>query len=211
MKGHLVTFEGIDGCGKSTQAELLRDFLDERGQDSVLVGEPGGTHISVQIRNILLNPENRSMNAVTESILFSASRAQLTYEVILPNLEKETTVLCDRFVDSSLAYQGYGRGLPIEWLKKINEFATARLVPGATIFLDIPVRTALERLRGKGTDRMEKEGDTFLQRVRNGYQTLARENPERYIVVDGAMNVKLIHRKIVQKLEKAGSLRKKER
>lgn len=206
MKGILIVFEGIDGCGKTTQADFLRDFLNDRGEETVMVREPGGTDVSEKIRAILLDPENRSMSPVTESILLCASRAQLTQEVILPNLEKGITVLCDRFVDSSVAYQGYGRGLSIEWLEKVNEFATAGIVPHITILIDIPVETALSRLKDKSKDRIEKEGNRFLHRVREGYLTLAGEHAERYIVLDGTISVDLIHQEIIAKLEERGTL-----
>ena len=201
MIGTFITLEGIDGCGKSTQAELLRDVLEERGKDVTLVREPGGTPISEQIRAILLNPENRDMDATTETILMSASRAQLTRQVILPSLENGTDVICDRYADSTLAYQGYGRGLPLDWLEEMNEFATDGKVPDVTILVDIPVETAMSRLKGKTFDRMEEEGHRFLKRVRDGYLTVARKFVDRYIVVDGTKSVDSIHQEIIKKLE----------
>jgi len=197
----LITFEGIDGCGKSTQAELLRDFLRGKGEHIILVREPGGTTISEQIRSILLDPVNKDMNPTTETILLSASRAQLTREVILPSLEEGITVLCDRYADSTLAYQGYGRGLPISWLENLNEFATQGKIPDATILVDVPIRTALQRLRGKSIDRIEREGNNFLKRVRDGYLILAEKHAERYIVIDGTKSVNSIHSKILKILE----------
>lgn len=201
MKGLLITFEGIDGCGKSTQAVLLKSHLTEQERDVLLVREPGGTDISEQIRSILLNPANKSMDPTTETILLSASRAQLTREVILPSLQKGTTVICDRFADSTLAYQGYGRGLPIEWLRTLNEFATAGRIPDLTFLVDIPVQTAMARLQAKSIDRLEEEGNEFLQRVRDGYLTLAEKSGGRYIVVDGTKPVDSIRKEIIAKLE----------
>ena len=201
MEQRLITFEGIDGCGKSTQAELLRDFLRGKGENIILVREPGGTTISEQIRSILLDPVNKDMNPTTETILLSASRAQLTREVILPSLEEGITVLCDRYADSTLAYQGYGRGLPISWLENLNEFATQGKIPDATILVDVPIRTALQRLRGKSIDRIEREGNNFLKRVRDGYLILAEKHAERYIVIDGTKSVNSIHSKILKILE----------
>ncbi|MFQ6674091.1 MAG: dTMP kinase [Fidelibacterota bacterium] len=200
MKKAFITFEGIDGCGKSTQAELLKTFLEEIGQEVILVREPGGTEISEQIRTILLDPDSKAMEPTTETILLAASRSQLIRQVIVPSINQGKTVLCDRYVDSTLAYQGFGRGLPIEWLKKINEFATGGTRPDATILVDIPVKTAMERLGRKSFDRMEGEGHKFLQKVRAGYLTLAQKEPARYIVIKGTKSIDKIHHEIISRL-----------
>ena len=201
MKGRFITFEGIDGCGKSIQADLLSDFLEEKGKEVILVREPGGTKISEQIRSILLDPENKEMDPVTETILFSASRAQLTQQIIHPNLKLGKVVLCDRYADSTLAYQGYGRGLSISWLEEINGFATRNQIPDSTILIDIPIETAFKRLEGKSIDRLEEEGIHFLSRVREGYLTLAEKNSKRYIVIDGTKSISDIQVEINKKLE----------
>lgn len=193
-----VTFEGIDGCGKSTQADLLKTFLEGKVREVVLVREPGGTDISEKVRSILLDPVNRRMDPVTESLLLAAARTQLVREVIEPAIRNQKTVLCDRFVDSTLAYQGYGRGLPVDWLERINGFATQSIHPDATVLVDVPVQAALERMSRKTFDRMEKEGTDFLNRVRQGYLTLADKYPERYIVVDGLKSIQEIHTDIVR-------------
>ncbi|MFQ6616178.1 MAG: dTMP kinase [Fidelibacterota bacterium] len=200
-----VTFEGIDGCGKSTQADLLKSFLEGNEQTVILVREPGGTGISEKIRTLLLDPENKGMDPVTESLLLAASRTQLVNQVILPAIRDGKTVLCDRFVDSTLAYQGHGRGLPLEWLEMINEYATRTARPDATVFVDVPVNTALERMEKKTFDRMEKEGHDFLERVREGYLRLAEKDPRRYIVVNGLESIQEIHKKIVRRMFHEGS------
>jgi len=206
-KGIFITFEGIDGCGKSIQADLLRDFIKDKGKEIILVREPGGTEISEQIRSILLNPENIEMDSSTETILLSASRAQLTRQVIIPSLKGGILVICDRYADSTLAYQGYGRGFSIEWLEKINEFATDGQIPDATILIDVPIKTALHRLKKKLKDRLERESTDFLRRVREGYLTLAEKQTKRYIVIDGLKSIQTIHNEIKQKLEDFSLLR----
>ncbi|MDP6456500.1 MAG: dTMP kinase [Candidatus Marinimicrobia bacterium] len=199
MSGIFITFEGIDGCGKSTQADLLENHLKSIRQDVISVREPGGTDISERIREVLLSTDNRMMSKRTEALLLAASRAQLTLETIVPALESGKVVLCDRYLDSTLAYQGYGRQLPVEWLQQINSTA---ITPDITFYVDIPVDEAMARMKGKTLDRMEEEGTTFLKRVKDGYLTLAQKYSARYIVLDGTADVNSLHNTIRKEIEK---------
>ena len=184
-RGFFITFEGIDGCGKSTQALRLERRLQEEGNAPLLLREPGGTPISEDIRKVLLNPDNLSMAFENEALLLAASRSQLLKEVIIPHLEKETIVLCDRYIDSTLAYQGFGRDLPQEWLKQINRLAFELAIPDKTFLFDLPVDVALSRLGDRQRDRIESTGVDFLEKVRNGFLTLAEHESDRYIILDG--------------------------
>lgn len=184
-RGLFITFEGIDGCGKSTQARGLERRLEEEGNAPLLLREPGGTPISEDIRKVLLNPDNSSMAPENEALLLAASRSQLLKEVIIPRLEKGTIVLCDRYIDSTLAYQGFGRDLPQKWLRQINRLAFELAIPDKTFLFDLPVDVALSRLGDRQRDRIEATGVDFLEKVRNGFLTLAEQESDRYIILDG--------------------------
>ena len=184
-RGLFITFEGIDGCGKSTQARGLERRLEEEGNAPLLLREPGGTPISEDIRKVLLNPDNSSMAPENEALLLAASRSQLLKEVIIPRLEKGTIVLCDRYIDSTLAYQGFGRDLPQKWLRQINRLAFELAIPDKTFLFDLPVDVALSRLGDRQRDRIEATGVNFLEKVRNGFLTLAEQESDRYIILDG--------------------------
>ena len=201
MSGLFISFEGIDGCGKSTQADLLRSYLESKGEQVELLREPGGTALSEQIREILLNPNNDKMDPSTESILLSACRAQLTREIIIPALERGNIVICDRYADSTLAYQGYGRGINLEWLEKLNAFATAGLKPDITLLVDLPVDEALNRMQSKSFDRIEMEGIEFLDKVRSGYLELTDRFSKRYFMIDGMESIEEMSKKIINKIE----------
>ena len=201
MSGLFISFEGIDGCGKSTQADLLRSYLESKGEQVELLREPGGTALSEQIREILLNPNNEKMDPSTESILLSASRAQLTREIIIPALERGNVVICDRYADSTLAYQGYGRGINLEWLEKLNAFATAGLKPDITLLVDLPVDEAFNRMQSKSFDRIEMEGIEFLDKVRSGYLELTDRFSKRYFMIDGMETIEEMSKKIINKIE----------
>lgn len=191
-----ITFEGIDCCGKSTQARLLAERLEQSGRDVLLLREPGNTRLSEHIREILLNKEFNEMNERTELLLFAASRAQLVDQVILPALKEDKVVICDRFYDSTVAYQGYGRQLPLEDITHINRIATQDLVPDMTFFIDISPELAFERCKERlaaGRDRMEESGVRFYERVINGYMSLAQEERGRFYVVDGASAPDSVH------------------
>ncbi|MCS7228555.1 MAG: dTMP kinase [Candidatus Kryptonium sp.] len=192
-----ITFEGVDLCGKTTQAEILIERLKNLGLDVVFVREPGGTRISEHIRKILLDSENKEMDAITELFLFSASRAQLVKEVIIPSLNSGKVVVCDRFYDSTLAYQGYGRGIEIEKIKTINELASAGLTPDITFLIDIPVDEIYKRKKAKYSefDRMENSGIEFYNRVRYGYLEISKSS-DRFVVIDGTRGIEEISERI---------------
>ncbi len=192
----LITFEGIDCCGKSTQARLLAERLEESGRNVLSLREPGNTRLSEHVRQILLNKEYSEMNERTELLLFAASRAQLVAEVVLPALDREKIVICDRFFDSTVAYQGYGRGLPLDDILHINRIATQDLVPDMTFYIDISPEMAFERCKDRlsgDRDRMEDSGHRFYERVVNGYMEIAEQNRGRFYIVDGSKSVADVH------------------
>jgi len=194
-----ITFEGIDGCGKSTQAKLLLEYMNKSGVETILVREPGGTNISESIREILLHSSSGQMGDRTESLLMTASRAQLTQEVIIPNMEQGKFVIADRYSDSTLAYQGGGRNLDIEWLIELNNYATFTLLPDITFFVDIRSEEALRRL-DSNKDRIEGEGIEFQARVRKTYHELAERFNDRYVILDGYGEIDDIHQKVLNEM-----------
>ncbi len=184
-KGVFITFEGIDGCGKSTQFEKVRDYFQEQGRDFIVVREPGGTTVGEKIREILLDKKNDSMTSLAELLLYEAARAQITEEVIGPALKAGTSVLCDRFFDSTSAYQGYARGLGSELTDTLNKIATAGITPDITFLLDLDTETAYNRRhnRGEAEDRLEALGNSFQDKVRAGYLECAKKD-DRIKVID---------------------------
>ena len=199
-KGLFISFEGVDGCGKSTQVKLLRDRIGSEGREVELVREPGGLKISEEIRKILLNPNNSAMNFETEALLMTASRAQLTEEVIRPSLAKGFFVIADRFSDSTLAYQGGGRKLDINLLKKINSFATKNLLPDITFLIDIKPEDAKIRSGLTSLDRIEGAGIDLQKDVQKTYLNLAKEFSNRFIILDGYDSISSIHSIIWDKI-----------
>lgn len=198
-----ISFEGIDFSGKSTQIELLKDYLVEHNKKVEILREPGGTEISEKVRNILLDNKNEELFAEAELFLFSASRAQLVREKIRPYLEKGIYVISDRFHDSSTAYQGYGRGIPLEVVNQIHQLAIGEMIPDLTFFIDIPVGIAKERRKKKSKvklDRIETADTEFYNRVRNGYLEIARRE-ERFKVIDGTQTIETIQNQIISELE----------
>ncbi len=199
-----ITFEGIDLSGKSTQCQLLGQYLTDKDFEILLLREPGGSNISEKIRDILLDKNSAGMRPLTEFFLYSASRAQLVEEVIKPALNLGKIVICDRFDDSSTAYQGFARGLGMDNVKTINKIATGGLSPDLTLFIDITVEESLKRLRvaGKLTDRLEAEGAKFFEAVRQGYLQLATADDEairkRFKIINGADDISTIARRIQQ-------------
>ncbi len=185
MHGVFITFEGVEGSGKSTQAERLVRHLTELGVDCFLSREPGGTEIGEQIRKILLDPANRSMDALTELFLYLASRNQHVREKILPALKEGRVVVLDRYAESSAAYQGRGRELGEKLVSRLNKLATAALRPDFTILVDVPVQVGRERKEQSELDRLEIERVEFHERVRDGYLRIARRAPKRIKVLDG--------------------------
>lgn len=196
-----LTLEGIDFSGKSTQAKMLVDALSAE-RAVCFLREPGGTPISERIRTILLDKKNLALTDRAELLLFSASRAQLVAGVIRPALARGEIVICDRYYDSTTAYQGAGRGLPMDAVSAINTFATGGLAPDLTLFIDIPV-DEIERRRaaaGKGFDRMEAAGREFFQRVRDGYASLAAAEPDRFVRIDGMKTPADVHAEVMAAL-----------
>jgi len=182
MKGKLITFEGSEGCGKSTQSKMLFEFLKRKGCKVIFLREPGSTKISEKVRNILLDAKNRSMSPVTETLLYMACRAQIVNEKIKPALKNAKVVICDRYLDSTLAYQGYGLGMDIELIREIGRFATDGIKPDLTILLDVAVKKGLS-YRIRSSDRIEQRSFNYHQRVRRGYFKLAAAYPQRIKVV----------------------------
>lgn len=194
-----ITFEGPEGSGKSSQLPALASFLKERGCDVVCTREPGGTKIGDQIRQVLVCMENVELHPRTEILLFQAARAQLVEELILPSLKQGKVVLCDRYGDSTLAYQGYGHGLDQEKLKMMLEFATDGLKPDLTILLDVDVMTGLKRKKAKDEwNRLDAYEISFHERVREGYHHLAAEDKKRWRVVDASQSMEKVQEEIRQ-------------
>ncbi|MDO5329254.1 MAG: dTMP kinase [Coriobacteriia bacterium] len=182
-KGKFITFEGGDGAGKSTHIKRLTSYLEDRGYEVVFIREPGGTAIGEKIRDILLGNENAEMCSQAELLLFEASRAQITKQIIKPALERGAIVLADRFYDSSVAYQGYARGLKIDDIKQLNMFATDYLVPDMTILMVSSVDESLERATKDGADRIESAGVEFQKKVMDGFKQIAEAEPDRFKLV----------------------------
>ena len=200
-----ITFEGGEGCGKSTQSKALHKKLTRRGIPAVLTHEPGGTPLSKKIRRLLKHDNDTRISPLAELLLFNAARAQLIAEVIRPALDKGEVVICDRYADSTTVYQGYGRGLDLEMVKTINNNATQGLKPDLTILLDIAAEDGLARK--KQQDRFEQEDIAFHQRVREGYLKLTQEEPRRWLVIDAAKAEKEIAEAIWQRVNQLLSRR----
>ncbi len=194
-----ITLEGPDGGGKTSQARCLAEYLHAENIEVLLTREPGGSPIGDQIRNVIMELENTDMDARTEFLLFSASRAQHVAEVIRPSLENGLTVISDRFFDSSLAYQGYGQRLPLDTLKAITNFATGGLIPDLTLLLDLPVEEGLHRREADGNwNRMDAYDFDFHRRVRRGYLKLAAETPERWVILSAEQSFDALQDEIRQ-------------
>lgn len=195
-EGLFITFEGGDGCGKTTQIKLLDEYLRNKGYKTLLTREPGSKGLGEKVREILLNYDG-DVSPVCESFLFLADRAQNVDCLIKPALKEGTIVICDRHTDSSVAYQGYGRGLDIDRIKKLNSIATSGLNPDLTIVLDVDVETSQKRV-GAEKDRMESAGIEFFERVRQGYLEIAKQEPDRVKVVDSTKTIEEIHKEILE-------------
>ncbi len=199
-----ITFEGIEGCGKSTQAELLCRALEQTGIPSLLTKEPGGTRIGAQIRKILMATSNRELFGPAELLLIQADRAQHVAEVIRPALERGILVICDRFSDATVAYQGYGRGLDMELINRLNHYSSQGLKPRCTFLLDCPVEIGLQRAIQRNKDhqkqaegRFEQEDQEFHERVRKGYLRLADKEPSRFVILDGTKEIQALAQEIL--------------
>lgn len=184
-RGKFITFEGNDGSGKTTISRRVYEILRERGTPVIYTREPGGIAIAEQIRTIILDPRNTQMDARTEALLYAASRRQHLVEKVLPALTSGTHVICDRFIDSSLAYQGSGRQIGMEEVYAMNLFATQGLLPDRTLFLDVSLEESMKRMEGRGAkDRLDQESNAFHQRVREGYEQVKMRYPQRIRVID---------------------------
>ncbi|MGE5613954.1 MAG: dTMP kinase [Bacillota bacterium] len=201
-RGLFVTVEGIDGSGKSTQIANMMEHLTSLGCKVVLTREPGGTRIGESIRSIILDPSYNEMCAKTELLLYSAARSQLVEQVIKPSLEKSITVICDRYVDSFYAYQGYGRGINLDLLEEITGIATGGLMPDITFFLDLdPLTGQKRRASMPGSDRIENETIEFHRKVYNGYKELAEKYPSRIKTIDAAKPADMVWKDIRRQLD----------
>ena len=201
-KGLFITFEGIEGCGKSTQARMLKEFLVNEGKSVFLTREPGGPKISEEIREILLSVENKEMLPQTEVLLYMASRSQHTGEWIIPELEKGKIVISDRYYDSTFAYQGAARKINGKLIDTIRRYATFGLVPDITFLVDLPEEIGLSRILEKDADRLEQESMEFHKRVRNGFLDLADKEPERFVVLDGKKDINEIYNDVINVIKK---------
>ncbi len=200
MRGKFITFEGIEGSGKSSQVKLLIQYLDQHQLPYVQTREPGGTPIAEAIRNILLDPACSEMLPETELLLYNASRAQHTGELILPALLEGKIVICDRYYDSTYAYQGAARDLDMKIIDTLTAYATFNTVPDITFLLDVPVQVGLSRIKNRSLDRLEQEAFSFHQKVREQFLFIAKKQPARYLVLDGTNAPEDIHQDILRAL-----------
>ena len=199
-KGYFISFEGPDGAGKSTQIEYLRQYLEEKGLDSLFTREPGGTRIGEQIRDMLLDKENSDMTARAEALLYNASRAELVEKVIQPALDEDKIVVCDRYIDSSIAYQGFGRGLGTK-VTEVSKFAVKNLEPDLTFLLMISPEDVKDRLDQDNLDRLESEDFEFKKRVLEGFESVAEEYRFRVRVIDATLPKEEIRDMIIKEIE----------
>lgn len=201
---HFISFEGIDFSGKSTQISLLKDFLEQNQYQVYFLREPGDTEISEKIRQILLDKKHHRMNEWAEIFLYSAARVQLVSERIIPLLQEGQIVIADRYVDSTTAYQGYGRQLDLKIVDTINHAATFGLLPGITFYLELSPEESIKRMSSseRSADRLETAGIEFFSRVFNGYRKIAELNPQRYCMIDGTESIESIHKKIIKEVSK---------
>jgi len=203
-----ITFEGIEGSGKTTQIQLLSNRVEELGIDHLLTREPGGTPIGDQIRNLVLDARNKAMTPTCELLLYAAARAQHIEQVIRPAIEAGRLVLCDRFLDATMAYQGYGRGIRHDLIDALHGLETLSLRPDLTFLFDIDARVGLERARGRDTTaatqltRFEQEGLAFHERVRAGYLEMARQEPGRFVIVDARGSVETVQRRVGEAIDR---------
>ena len=206
-RGKFITFEGCDGCGKSTQLKMLSEYLSANNVPHIFTREPGGGKISEAIREILLSGKNMEMTDECEALLYAASRVQHLSDRVEPALAKGELVVCDRYVDSSLAYQAYARGLGVEFISKINAFALEKYLPDVTVFIDLTPEAAFLRKHGADeNDRLEQAGMAFHQRVYEGYKALAEQEPERIVAVDGNKTPQEIFADVLQILRNRNCL-----
>ena len=202
MKGLFITIEGTDGAGKSTQIELLKKYLEDRGKDVLVTREPGGTPISEKIREIILDNNNSEMSYITEALLYAASRAQHVNEKIKPALMEGKIIICDRFVDSSIAYQCAARGISREIIEDINKYAIDGIMPDITLYFDITPQEGIKRKKNMHTlDRIEQEKQDFHNKVYEGYQMLLKLYPERIKRIDASKDIYDVHNQVLKYID----------
>ena len=200
-----ITLEGIEGSGKTTQLEHIIKFMNDGNYEYVVTREPGGTEIGKKIRAILLNPDTKDLNSLTELLLYAADRVQHVKEIILPSLESGKTVICDRFFDATTVYQGFARGLDIEMIRKLHEFILGGLKPDITLLFDLSPETGLKRAWSQITSggrsgletRFEKEKISFHEKIREGYLKIAESEPERFHIIDASKNINQVKKEII--------------
>lgn len=207
-----ITLEGMDGSGKTTCIENVKKMLEAKMENVIFTREPGGSEIAEQIRHVILDPKNTKMDVRTEALLYAASRRQHLIEKIIPNLEKNKVVICDRFVDSSLAYQGYARNIGIDEVYELNQFATEGLEPDLTIYFDLSFEEGLKRINSRTTrakDRLDQEKSDFHRLVYEGYQEVIKRNKQRFVIVDANLSIEevasITYEIIVSTIEKYDS------
>lgn len=202
-KGLFISIEGLDGSGKTTQVTHIKEYLESKNLNTLLLREPGGTSIGEKIREILLDAENTEMDSIAEMLLYASSRAQIMAQKVIPALDSGTTVICDRFIDSSIAYQGYGRQLDINEVYAVNYTAIRHILPDLTFFLDQHPNTSLRRRKeASKADRLENEKMEFHNRVYKGYKELCEKYPKRIIVLDASKSIEEIGEKITEQIDK---------
>ncbi len=201
-----VSFEGCDGSGKSTQLRLVKEYLEKTSQHAIYVREPGSTSISEQIRGIILDEKNKEMSDITEALLYAASRAQLVHEIIKPALERGELVICDRYVDSSIAYQGSARNMGADLIAKINEPAVDGCMPDLTIFIDLEPQKCWRSLKGSN-DRLEQENAEFHQKVYEGYVAQMKASSSRFVAIKPDFDKNVTSQKIIDAMRKVGAIK----
>ena len=195
----LITFEGIDGCGKTTQIKKIAEFLKSNNEKYVVLREPGNTLLSEKIRNILLDPES-NINDISETLLFLSARSQLVSEYIEKAINENKFILCDRYIDSTIAYQGYGRGIDLNILYELNKFATKGIFPDLTLIFDLDLDVAVSRI-SKNKDRIESSGKKFLNRVKNGYLEMSKTESRYQLIHSKTKSIDEIHREVINKFK----------
>jgi len=202
-----ITLEGCEGVGKTTQVQLLKDYCAANKIDAVFTREPGGTPIAERIRSVILEPDCTDMDALTELFLYAASRRQHTKEVIIPALQAGKIVFCDRYSDSTIAYQAYGRGLDVSTVEKICSFAGGNVIIDYTVFLDLDPSEGFRRIKSRNyADRLEQAGIEFHQKVYAGFKALAQKHPRRFVSVDAGQDAQTVHKDVIKQLKERGVL-----